>query len=88
MPSDDETMREIEFKHGPFGQAITKPFASTRRAVDERFLLKVYIGIDPEGRRKREVETVQRAAHWGLSVPEVLATGTGEDGSWTVFRIS
>ncbi|MGW4978220.1 phosphotransferase [Streptomyces mirabilis] len=85
MPDVDTTMHEIELKHGPFGQAITKPFARTRRAVDERSLFKVYMGIDPEGRRKREVETVQRAAHLALSVPEVLATGTGEDGSWTVF---
>ncbi|WP_411145854.1 phosphotransferase family protein [Streptomyces sp. x-80] len=80
-------MREIELRHGPFGRATIRPYSKTWRAVDNSSLLKVYTGIDPEGRRKREAETIQRAARWGLSVPPLLATGSSEVGSWTVFRM-
>ncbi|MFE9404386.1 aminoglycoside phosphotransferase family protein [Streptomyces sp. NPDC006530] len=71
---------------GPFGPAVLKPFSRTRFAMDGSALLKVYVGIDPEGRRQREAATVERAALLGISVPAVLATGSGEGGAWTVFR--
>lgn len=80
-------VREAERRYGPFGRATVKPYSSTQRAVDGGSLLKFYVGVDPEGRRQREAETVWRAAHWGLSVPEVLATGRCEAGSWSVFRM-
>ena len=81
------TVREAELLYGPFGRSIAKPYAMTRRAVDGGSLLKVYVGVDPEGRRHREADTVRRAARWGLSVPEVLATGMCDAGSWSVFRM-
>ena len=71
---------------GPFGPAALKPYSRTRFAADGSALLKIYVGIDPEGRRRREVETVERAALWGISVPAVLATGTDAPGSWTACR--
>ncbi|MER5849325.1 aminoglycoside phosphotransferase family protein [Streptomyces sp. NPDC002012] len=71
---------------GPFGPAALKPYSRTRFATDGSALLKIYLGIDPEGRRQREVATAQRAAQWGISVPAVLATGNDETGSWTAFR--
>ncbi|GAA4671333.1 aminoglycoside phosphotransferase family protein [Streptomyces youssoufiensis] len=71
---------------GPFGVAVRKPYSRTRFATDGSAVLKVYVGIDPEGRRRREATTVQRAALRGISVPAVLATGCDEAGSWTVFR--
>ncbi|MFJ2215023.1 aminoglycoside phosphotransferase family protein [Streptomyces sp. NPDC101062] len=76
----------IEQELGPFGAAVLKPYSRTRHATDGSALLKVYVGIDPEGRRLREVATVERAALRGLSVPTVLATGKDAAGSWTVFR--
>lgn len=87
MLDGDVRVREAELRYGPFGSATVKPYAMTRRAVDGRSLLKIYAGIDPEGRRQREAETVRRAAHWNLSVPEVLATGRCDAGSWSVFRM-
>ncbi|THA83292.1 aminoglycoside phosphotransferase family protein [Streptomyces sp. A0592] len=77
----------IEHRPGPFGPATAKPHSTTRRAVDGSALLKVYVGIDPEGRRRREAETVGRAVLRGLSAPVVLATGEGVAGSWTVFSM-
>ncbi|OAR24232.1 aminoglycoside phosphotransferase [Streptomyces sp. ERV7] len=71
---------------GPFGPAVLKPFSRTRFATDGSALLKVYVGIDPEGRRQREAATVERATLLGISVPAVLATGSGEAGAWTVFQ--
>ncbi|MHB9759913.1 aminoglycoside phosphotransferase family protein [Streptomyces sp. BYX5S] len=71
---------------GPFGVAVLKPYSRTRFALDGSAVLKVYVGIDPEGRCQREAATVQRAALRGISVPTVRATGVGEAGSWTVFR--
>ncbi|MFI9585074.1 phosphotransferase [Streptomyces sp. NPDC052236] len=76
----------IEQELGPFGPAALKPYSRTRFATDGSALLKVYVGIAPEGRRQREVATVERAALQGVSVPAVLATGNGEAGSWTPFR--
>lgn len=87
MLDGDVTVHEAELLYGPFGRASVKPYAMTRRAVDGGSLLKVYAGIDPEGRRHREAETVRRAARWGLSVPEVMATGRCDGGSWSVFRM-
>ncbi|MGW0879599.1 aminoglycoside phosphotransferase family protein [Streptomyces sp. NPDC002671] len=83
----DVTLRTAELRCGPFGPVTVKPYSRTQRAVDGGSLLKVYIGVDPEGRRNREAETVRRAAHWSLSVPEVLATGRCGTGSWSVFRV-
>lgn len=72
---------------GPFGPAALKPYSRTRFATDGSALLKIYVGIDPEGRRQREVATIERAALSGISVPAVLATGNDEEaGSWTAFR--
>ncbi|WP_055699762.1 aminoglycoside phosphotransferase family protein [Streptomyces silaceus] len=87
MLDGDATVREAELLYGPFGRAIAKPYAMTQRAVDGGSLRKVYLGVDPEGRRHREADTVRRAAHCGLSVPEVLATGRCDAGSWSVFRV-
>ncbi len=70
---------------GPFGPASCKPHSRTRHAMDGSALLKVYVGINPEGRRQREAATVERAALLGISTPAVLATGKGEAGSWTAF---
>ncbi|MFH8668763.1 aminoglycoside phosphotransferase family protein [Streptomyces anulatus] len=72
---------------GPFGPAALKPYSRTRFATDGSALLKIYVGIDPEGRRQREVATVERAAPLGIAVPAVLATGNDEAGSWTAFRV-
>lgn len=76
----------IDRQLGPFGPAVLKPYSRTRFATDGSTLLKLYVGIEPEGRRLREAATVERAALRGISVPVVLATGTGEAGSWTAFR--
>ncbi len=76
----------IEQGLGPFGPAALKPYSRTRFATDGSAFLKIYVGIDPEGRRQREVATVERAALWGISVPAVLATGNDGAGSWTAFR--
>ncbi|MGS2588816.1 phosphotransferase family protein [Streptomyces hebeiensis] len=76
----------IEQGLGPFGPAALKPYSRMRFATDGSALLKIYVGIDPEGRRQREVETVESAALWGISVPAVLATGNDGAGSWTAFR--
>ncbi|MFJ4686302.1 phosphotransferase family protein [Streptomyces sp. NPDC088789] len=76
----------IEQGLGPFGPAVLKPYSRTRFATDGSALLKIYVGIDPEGRRQREVATVERAALWGISVPAVVATGNDGAGSWTAFR--
>jgi hypothetical protein len=54
----------IEQGLGPFGPAALKPYSRTRFATDGSALLKIYVGIDPEGRRQREVATVERAALW------------------------
>ncbi|MGQ4400698.1 aminoglycoside phosphotransferase family protein [Streptomyces hayashii] len=72
---------------GPFGPAALKPYSRMRFATDGSALLKIYVGIDPEGRRQREVATIERAALWGISVPAVLATGNDEAGSWTALRV-
>ncbi|MEU8972562.1 aminoglycoside phosphotransferase family protein [Streptomyces monashensis] len=79
-----ESLAEQEL--GPFGPAVLKPFSRTRFATDRSAMLKVYLGIDPEGRRRREAATVERAGLLGISVPAVLATGSGEAGAWTVFQ--
>lgn len=71
---------------GPFGPAVHKSYSRTQHATDGSAFLKVYVGIDPDGRRRREVATIERAALRGISVPPVLASGVGEGGSWTVFR--
>ncbi|MGW0790263.1 phosphotransferase [Streptomyces sp. NPDC002911] len=76
----------IEHDLGPFGPAALKPYSETRRATDGSAFLKVYVGVDPEGRRRREVATIKRAILRGIPVPPVLATGRGEAGSWTAFR--
>ncbi|MGK5446373.1 phosphotransferase family protein [Streptomyces radiopugnans] len=81
------TLRQADRRYGPFGPATVKPYSRTQRAADSGSLLKVYVGIDPEGRRQREAETVRCAARWGLSVSEVMATGRCEAGSWSVFRM-
>ncbi|MGW4285441.1 aminoglycoside phosphotransferase family protein [Streptomyces sp. NPDC004673] len=81
------TVLEVELQYGPFGRATVKPYSRTKLAVDGGSLLKVYVGVDPEGRRRREAETVRRATGWGLSVPEVLATGRCATGSWSLFRV-
>ncbi|MEV8307248.1 phosphotransferase [Streptomyces flavidovirens] len=86
MYSTKLTESGIEPEFGPFGPAVLKPYSRTRFATDGRALLKVYVGIDPEGRRLREATTIERAALRGISVPTVLATGNGEGRSWTVFR--
>ncbi|WP_051774240.1 aminoglycoside phosphotransferase family protein [Streptomyces sp. NRRL S-237] len=83
----EATELETEHRLGPFGLATVKPYSRTRRSVDGSALMKVYLGIDPEGRRLREVETVGLAAIRGFSVPAVLATGQDSSGSWTVFRM-
>ncbi|MET9479955.1 aminoglycoside phosphotransferase family protein [Streptomyces sp. NPDC006638] len=77
----------VEQGLGPFGLAALKPNSRTRFATDGSALLKIYVGVDPEGRRQREVATVERAALWGISVPAVLATGNDGAGSWTAFRV-
>ncbi|MGW0841424.1 aminoglycoside phosphotransferase family protein [Streptomyces sp. NPDC002787] len=87
MLDGNVTVREAETLYGPFDRASVKPYAMMQRAVDGGSLLKVYAGVDPEGRRHREADAVRRAAHWGLSVPEVLATGRCDAGSWSVFRM-
>ncbi|MEU3311565.1 aminoglycoside phosphotransferase family protein [Streptomyces sp. NPDC006662] len=71
---------------GPFGPETLKPYSRTRFTTDGSALLKVYVGIDPEGRRQREVATIERAALRGIPVPAVLATGNSAAGSWTAFR--
>ncbi|MEU8999289.1 aminoglycoside phosphotransferase family protein [Streptomyces caniferus] len=76
----------IEQELGPFGPAVRKPYCRTRFATDGSTLLKVYLGIEPEGRRLREAATIERAALRGISVPAVLATGNDEAGSWTAFQ--
>ncbi|MFJ9211483.1 aminoglycoside phosphotransferase family protein [Streptomyces sp. NPDC102264] len=78
-------MAGAEFALGPFGSAAVKPHSRTRHALDGSALLKVYVGIDPEGRRRREAETVEQVVRRGLSAPAVLATGKCVAGSWTVF---
>lgn len=40
----------IEHDLGPFGPAALKPYSETRRATDGSAFLKVYVGVDPEGR--------------------------------------
>ncbi|MFD7508383.1 phosphotransferase [Streptomyces sp. NPDC059853] len=87
MLDDDMTLRMAEHRYGPFGRATVKPFSRAQRAVDGGALLKTYVGVDPERRRRREVESVRHAVHWGLSVPEVLATGRCNADSWSVFRV-
>lgn len=87
MIDGDVTVHEAELLYGPFDRATVKPYAMTQRAVDGGSLLKVYAVVDPEGRRHREADTIRRAAHWGLSVPEALATGRCDAGSWSVFRM-
>jgi aminoglycoside phosphotransferase (APT) family kinase protein len=84
--STKTTVPWVEEKLGPFGPTVLKPYSRTRFAVDGSALLKVYVDIDPEGRRLREAATVEQAALMGIQVPSVLATGTSEAGSWTVFR--
>ncbi|MFF9321671.1 aminoglycoside phosphotransferase family protein [Streptomyces sp. NPDC014735] len=86
MRSTKTTVPWVEEKLGPFGPAVLKPYSRTRFAMDGSALLKVYVDIDPEGRRLREAATVEQAALMGIRVPSVLATGTSEAGSWTVFR--
>ncbi|MEJ8643622.1 aminoglycoside phosphotransferase family protein [Streptomyces sp. MS1.HAVA.3] len=83
----EPTELETEHRLGPFGLATIKPYSRTRRSVDGSALMKVYLGIDPEGRRLREVKTVGLAAIRGFSVPAVMATGQDRAGSWTVFRM-
>ncbi|MEU2393305.1 aminoglycoside phosphotransferase family protein [Streptomyces sp. NPDC007369] len=80
-------MAEAEFGLGPFGPEAVKPYSRTRHALDGSALLKVYVGVDPEGRRRREAETVEQAVHRGLSTPAVLATGRCVAGSWTAFSM-
>lgn len=87
MTDGSVTLRKTETRYGPFGRATVKPYSRTQRATDGGSLLKVYVGVDPEGRRRREAATIRRAAHLGLSVPEVLATGRCDAGSWSVFRV-
>ncbi|MDJ0342626.1 aminoglycoside phosphotransferase family protein [Streptomyces sp. H10-C2] len=87
MRSTKTTESWIEQELGPFGPAAIKPYSRTRFATDGSALLKVYVGIDPEGRRLREAATVARAALRGISVPAVLATGNDEIGSWTAFPV-
>lgn len=86
MGSADMAEPWIEHDLGPFGPAVLKPYSETRRATDGSAFLKVYVGVDTEGRRRREVATIKRAVLRGISVPPVLATGRGEAGSWTAFR--
>ncbi|WP_234432121.1 aminoglycoside phosphotransferase family protein [Streptomyces sp. NRRL S-378] len=87
MLGTEMTETDIEHHLGPFGPESVKPHSRTRRAMDGSALLKVYVEIDPEGRRRREADTVGRAVLRGVSAPAVLATGKGEAGSWTVFRM-
>ncbi|MFI6473978.1 aminoglycoside phosphotransferase family protein [Streptomyces sp. NPDC050516] len=76
----------VEQALGPFGPETLKPYSRTRFASDGRALLKIYVGIDPEGRRQREAATIERAALRSISVPAVLATGNSATGPWTAFR--
>lgn len=87
MLGAEMTETDIEHHLGPFGPVTVKPHSRTRRAMDGSALLKVYVEIDPEGRRRREADTVGRAVLRGVSAPAVLATGKGEAGAWTVFRM-
>ncbi|WP_327431393.1 aminoglycoside phosphotransferase family protein [Streptomyces sp. NBC_01236] len=68
-----------------YGTATVKPNSITRWALDGSSLLKVYRGIAPHERRRREADALKIAAEWGLSVPPVLATGESESHVWTVF---
>lgn len=86
MPSASSSQPEVERRFGPFGPAAIRPNAVTRRAIDGSAWLKVYVGIAPEGRRQREVDTVERAPRLGISVAEVLATDQETAGPWAVFR--
>lgn len=65
--------------------AVVKPNSTTRWALDGSSLLKIYRGITPHDRRRREVEALKIGAELGLSVPPVLATGEHESRAWTVF---
>jgi Phosphotransferase enzyme family len=87
LPKTEATGLGIERRYGPFGPAAVKPYSRTQRSLDGGSLLKIYLGIDPRGRRRREAEALVIAGHSGLSVPAVLATGDGEGCSWTLFRI-
>lgn len=62
----------IEKEFGRFDAAVLKPHSRTRFAANGSVLLKVYVGIDPEGRRRREVATVEQADLMGLGVPSVV----------------
>ena len=87
LPKAEATGLGIERRYGPFGPAAVKPYSRNQRSLDGGSLLKVYLGIDPRGRRRRETEALAIAAGSGFSVPAVLATGDDEDRSWTLFRI-
>ncbi|WP_149180952.1 aminoglycoside phosphotransferase family protein [Streptomyces sp. TRM49041] len=80
-------LRAIESRHGPFRRTSVKPYSRVFQALDGRSLLKVYIGIDPAGRRSRELEAIRGGCRHGLSVPTVLGTGFDGESAWTVFQL-
>ncbi|UZX22764.1 phosphotransferase family protein [Streptomyces tanashiensis] len=87
MLSSPVVLRAIESRHGPFRRTSVKPYSRVLQALDGRSLLKVYVGVDPAGRRRREVEAIRGGGRQGLSVPTVLGTGTEGDSAWTVFQM-
>ncbi|MFD7975984.1 phosphotransferase family protein [Streptomyces sp. NPDC059071] len=87
MLNSPGVLRAIESRHGPFCRTSVKPYSRVFQALDGRSLLKVYVGIDPAGRRRREVEAIRGGGRQGLSVPTVLGTGIEGDSAWTVFQM-
>ncbi|SFC61555.1 aminoglycoside phosphotransferase family protein [Streptomyces aidingensis] len=74
-------------KYGPFGPAAVKPLSVTRRTLDGTALLKVYRGIEPLGRRDREVAALGMARRMGLRTPAVHGTGEDGEAAWAVTDI-
>ncbi|WP_405060315.1 aminoglycoside phosphotransferase family protein [Kribbella sp. NBC_01505] len=66
---------------------VVKPFSILRWLGGPGWVWKVYRGIEPHERQRRESEAVLIAAGWGIAVPTVLATGLHEDGPWSVFSV-
>ncbi|WP_165556125.1 aminoglycoside phosphotransferase family protein [Kribbella pittospori] len=69
------------------GDQILKPLSITRSSTDRRSMLKVYRGIEPRERQRREVDALTRVGRWGIAVPEVLAAGRRLDEYWSIFRV-
>jgi aminoglycoside phosphotransferase (APT) family kinase protein len=82
-----ELEARLRTRLGPLKPPTLKPFSMSFRTTDDQMLVKVYRGVEPNLRQRRELDALRIAPTFGLAVPRVLDHGQVGGHTWTAFEI-